>query len=126
MKTVFCFTCNNLRDAEGSVSRDWGFGPRHFCKTCAHRVKDMPLVCEVAPSQVPTVKPEVAVKPRSKPAQKAPSMARWVRERASLPLEELCRLLVETFPDSKPGQNPKLAKGYVNCYLKEKKEVIRE
>lgn len=45
-------------------------------------------------------------------------MAEWVRQHAALPLEELVRRLPLEFPDSKPGRDPKLAKGYVNCYLR--------
>lgn len=114
---MYCFACHNIRSPEGSVQRDWGFGPRNFCKACALRVESMPLVSDVVPRHVQSSEPDAAVRPAVPTRQKV-SMAAWVRERAGLPMDELCRQLVETFPDSKPGQNPKLAKGYVSCYLK--------
>jgi len=119
-KMIFCFRCAGFREAKGSVQRDWGFGPRDFCAAHAHLVKEMPkredLSVGAGAVQAVTTSTRKAV---AKSARGGVSLASWCREAATrMTVDEVVAALPLQFPDSKPGKNPKLAKGYVNCYLK--------
>lgn len=120
VKRIFCFKCANMRDADGHVTKDWGFGPRYFCVACAPSVvgmSDEPLsfIHHVQPSpQKEVTRNEIL------PLAKKLTMAAWVRSNAKRPIEDLVRELPSLFPESKPGKNPALSKTYVNYYLKGK------
>jgi len=125
---VFCFRCAGFREAAGSVQRDWGFGPRWFCKEHAYLAAE--LTNEVhgvaEPARQVITSPDEPNRAQAAPKQVRPgkpkqgvSLAAWCREAAkTMTFDQVVEGLVKAFPESKPGQNPKLAKGYVTCYLK--------
>ena len=96
--------------------------PMSFCKRHSYLAvtisaviyePEPPRVIQDHPSEPKVAKSKVTAKPTQ-------SMAAWVRDQSAkgLGAEDIAAALPTAFPDSKPGLNPKLSKGYVNCYLK--------
>ena len=119
MKSIFCFAHGGHASEQGAVTVATEFGARHFCAKCSHLAKAFPVY--VPPPPAPRAEPvEAPQRPQAKQPKPTVSMASWVRAQrdAGSSVDEIIAMLPAAYPDSKPGINPKLAKGYVNCYLK--------
>lgn len=117
MKQIWCFGHGGHASVDGAIRVDTEFGPRDFCVNCQRRADQMPKYVAPEPQEVPSDHP--AVQPKAAVKQTG-SMSSWVRGNKDKGIDWLVAELPKAFPDSKPGLNPKLAKGYVNCYLKER------